>query len=185
MTTGTSLTTESSAGTSFAIGAGTGTSTGSWTGGTSDFFGAIGSFLIFGTDDITDSCMEGDGITAGTSLLFLISATCSSIIGASATIGSSSKTGTDLTTDDVLTTGTSTIGASASGIATTGSEGSEATEGTDGRAGANGSLYTFVFEFDESVDSVDILFIVSYFIFFINSSFQKGKGLLIVLFYDT
>jgi uncharacterized protein (UPF0333 family) len=164
------------------IGAGTGTSIGSWTGGTTDFFGAIGSFLIFGTDDITDSCMEGDGITAGTSLLFLISATCSSIIGAAAIIGSSSKTGT------TLAIGASAIGASAIGATTTGSEGSEgteATEGTDGRAGANGSLYTFVFEFDESVDSVDILFIVSYFIFFINSSFQKGKGLSIVLFYDT
>jgi hypothetical protein len=77
------------------------------------------------------------------------------------------------------------MGATATGAATgsegsegtKGTDGTEATEATDGRAGANGSLYTFVFEFDEPVDSVDILFIVSYFIFFINPSLQKGKGL--------
>jgi hypothetical protein len=165
--------------------------------------------------------MEGGGITAGISLVFLISATCSSIIGADAAmigaaIGSSiagaTSTGSALTTDDAFKTGAAAIGSSSAGdIAigaafktgatttgssatgadtTTGSEGSEGAEGiegieaTEGRAGANGSLYTFVFEFDESVDSVDILFIVSYFIFFINPSLQKGKGLSIVPFYD-
>jgi hypothetical protein len=191
---------------------------GTWTDGTIDFFGAIRGLLIFGTDDTADSCMEGGGITAGISLVFLISATCSSIIGTDAAmigaaIGSSiagaTATGSALTTDDAFKTGATAIGSSSAddiaiGAAfktgatatgssatgadiTTGSEGSEGadgTEATEGRAGANGSLYTFVFEFDESVDSVDILFIVSYFIFFINPSLQKGKGLSIVLFYD-
>jgi hypothetical protein len=123
----------------------------------------------------------GATLASGSAIGATIGATLASdsTLASGATIGATLATGATLRSGSTLTTG------SATGATTGSATDSEGSEGTDGIADANTSLYKLVFEFDESVDSVDILFIVSYFIFFINPSLQKGKGLSIITIYNT